>query len=86
MKTEAEIRRALREWVVRTSGRIEPEELTDGTPIIERRIVTSLKITDLLLFLEDLAGRAVEIEKLKPGMFRDIDAIYDNFFRRPHGA
>jgi acyl carrier protein len=86
MKTETEVRRALREWVIRTNGKIAADALTDRTPIIEQRIVTSLQITDLLLFLEELTGRAIDVEKLKPGIFRDIDAIYENFFGKADGV
>jgi hypothetical protein len=86
MKTEAEIRHALREWVVRTNSKIAPDALSDRTPIIEQRIVTSLQITDLLLFLEELTGRPIDVERLKPGVFRDIDTIYENFFRKAHGG
>lgn len=86
MKSEAEIRQALREWVVRINGKITPDVLTDHTPIIERRIVTSLQIADLLLFLEELTGRAIDVEKLKPGVFRDIDMIYETFFSKAHGG
>ena len=80
MKTEAEIRQALREWIVKTSGKIQPQELSDQTPIIEQRIISSLQIMDLILFLEKLRDRSVEVEKLKVGVFRDIDVIYQNFF------
>jgi len=84
MKTETEIRGMLRDWIIRNNGKIAPDALSDRTPIIEQRIVTSLQITDLLLFLEDLTGRPIDVERLKPGVFRDIDTIYENFFRKAH--
>jgi acyl carrier protein len=80
MKTEAEIRAALRVWLIQRNGWIKPDELTDETPIIEQRIVSSLQITDLILFLEKLAGHAIDVERLRPGVFRSVDAIYNNFF------
>ncbi len=83
MKTGTEIRRALRDWVIRTNGKIEPEELDDETPIIEQRIVSSLQIMDLILFLEKLSGKPIEVEKLKPGVFRNIGVIHRNFFEEP---
>jgi len=80
MKTEAEIRQSLRQWIVKTSGKIRPDELNDDTPIIERRIISSLQLTDLILMLEELSDNAIDAEMLKPGAFRDINAIYRNFF------
>lgn len=80
MKTQVEIRAQLRDWVVRTNGKVSPADIRDDTPILERRIVKSLDIMDLILFLEELRGRPIEVEKLKPGVFRDIDAIWTNFF------
>ena len=79
-RTEVEVRTAIRDWVVRTSGKVKPEDVADDTPIIERRIVKSLDIMDLILFLEELSGRPIDVEKLQPGVFRSIDAIYSNFF------
>lgn len=81
MKAEAEIRRTLREWVLKTSTKITPDELTEETPIIEQGIISSLQIMDLILFLEQLTGRSIDVAQLKPGVFRNIDVIYRNFFQ-----
>ena len=81
MRTETEIRAALREWIINTSGKIKRGELNDETPLIEERIITSLQVMDLILFLEKLSGQPVEVEQLKAGAFRNIDALYRNFFR-----
>jgi acyl carrier protein len=81
MKTETEIRQSLREWIVKTSGKIRPEEINDDTPIIERRIISSLQLTDLILMLERLSDNPIDVEMLRPGVFRDINAIYRNFFQ-----
>ena len=83
MKTQVEIRKTLRDWVVRTNGKITAAEVLDDTPILERRIVKSLDIMDLILFLEELRGAPIDVEKLRPGVFRDIDAIWKNFFGPP---
>ena len=79
MSVEADVRQKLREWVVRTSGKVRAGELRDDTPIIEQRIITSLRIPDLILFIEELSGRSIDAQQLKPGVFRDIDTIYRNF-------
>lgn len=81
MRTEEEIRRSLRDWIAKTNGKIQPEDLGDQTPIIEQRIISSLQVMDLIFFLEQLSGKPIEVDDLKPGVFRDIDTIYQNFFR-----
>ena len=81
MRSEDEIRQGLREWIAKTNGRMRPEDLGDQTPIIEQRIISSLQVMDLIFFLEQLSGRPIEVDNLKPGVFRDIDTIYQNFFR-----
>jgi acyl carrier protein len=80
MKTETEVRQSLREWIVKTNGKIQSEDLVDDTPIIERRIISSLQLTDFILMLEKLSGKPIDAEMLKPGAFRDINAIYRTFF------
>lgn len=80
MKTQIEIRATLRDWIARTNGKVPATEIADDTPILERRIVKSLDIIDLILFLEELRGRPIDVDKLKPGVFRSIDAIWTNFF------
>ena len=80
MKTETEIRQNLREWIAKTNGKIRAEDLSDDTPIIERRIISSLQLTDLILMLERLSDNLIDVEMLKPGAFRDINSIYRNFF------
>lgn len=82
MKTETEIRHALRSWILEKNGKINPEALQDDTPIIEQRIITSVQILDLILFLERLSDHPIDVENLKPGGFRDINAIYANFFAK----
>lgn len=44
MKTEAEIRQALRDWVSQKSGTMAPTALSDATPLIEQRLISSLHI------------------------------------------
>ena len=80
MKSEAEVKQTLREWIVKASGgKIAPEALCDDTPIIEERIITSLQIMDLILQLEKITGEPLDVEQLKPGVFKNINTIYQNF-------
>lgn len=80
MKSEAEVKQTLRAWIVKANGgKIKEEELQDDTPIIEERIITSLQIMDLILQLEKITGQPLDVEQLKPGVFKNIDTIYNNF-------
>lgn len=80
MRAEEEIRQSLRDWIAKKNGKIRPENLNDQTPIIEQRIISSLQVMDLIFYLEQLSGNPIEVDDLKPGVFRDIDSIYRNFF------
>ena len=80
--TEAGLREALREWIVATSGRIGREALRDDTPILEQRILTSLHVLELVLFLEQATGRPIDVRRLQPGVFRDVDTICRTFAAR----
>ncbi len=80
MKPENDIRTRLRDWVIAKNGTIRPEELDDQTPILEQRIISSLQVMDLILFLEQLTDRPIEVEMLQVGVFRSIDMLYQHFF------
>lgn len=86
MKTETELREALRNWVVAANGGVRPRDLDDRTPLIERKLLGSLQTLDLLLFVEGLTGRRIDASRLKPGAFRSIDAIYEAFCREAKHA
>jgi hypothetical protein len=81
VRSEADIRQALRAWVVKTHGKIRPEDVQDDTPLIVRGLVSSLQIIDLLLFLEQLRGKPLTIDNLQVGVFRNINTIYQHFFQ-----
>jgi acyl carrier protein len=82
----AATRSLLREWVVRQNGKVSPDQIADDTPLLERRIITSLQILDLILFIERLRGVSISVQLIKPGSFLSIDAIMTHFFSGPdHG-
>lgn len=84
MNSEHRIRQALRQWIADTSGRSSMDELADDTPIFRNGILKSVQVTDLILYIEELAERSVDVEKIKPGVFRDVDTIYRSFFASDH--
>lgn len=84
MSNESGFRDALRRWIAETSGRTSLEALTDDTPLFRSGILKSVQVSDLILFIEELTERPVDVERIKPGVFRDIDTIYKSFFESGH--
>lgn len=84
MSTENDVRDALRQWIANTSGKASTQDLADDTPLFRSGVLKSVQVSDLILYIEELAERAVDVEQIKPGVFRDIDTIYRNFFAAGH--
>ena len=80
MASETETKDSLRACIARLNGKLPAAGILNDTPVIERRIITSLQVMDLILELEQLRGRPVDVESLKPGVFRDIDSMYAAFW------
>lgn len=74
-----DFREALQEWLRKTNPQL-TDIIDNKTPIIEKQIITSLQVMDLILYIEQLRGRRVEIEELKAGVFKNIDSIHETFF------
>ena len=81
MKSVIEIKKRLREWVADNSKSATRTEVYDDTQIIENRIITSIQVMDLILFMEHLLGKPVKPDQIRPGSFATINAIYDSFFQ-----
>ena len=77
-------RDALRQWIAGVSDKATVESLADDTPLFRNGILKSIQISDLILYIEELAGRAVDVEQIKAGVFRDIDTIHRSFFSHEH--
>ncbi len=76
--SEQDVKKQLRDWVASKSKAGKP--VNDDTPLMEQRVITSMQVMDLILFIEKLSGRPVDAGKLKKGVFRDVNTIYENFF------
>jgi acyl carrier protein len=79
MSTTASRTERLRAWILEHGKRIDAAELRDDTPLLERRILTSLQLADLLLFLEELRGAPVDLERLTGASFRDVASLVKAF-------
>jgi hypothetical protein len=74
MRSEREIRAALRSWVLDKAKNLDGHVLTDQTPLFEERY-----LPELLLLIERLRGESIEVDDLRPGDFRDIDTLVLRF-------
>jgi hypothetical protein len=78
--TLEQARAELRAWIVATSsGKIRLEELLDDTPILEQRIISSLHVAELIVFVESLRGGPVDLTRLDGKSLRDIDSVCATF-------
>jgi hypothetical protein len=69
----------LRSWILDNGQRIDAAELDDDTPLLEKRILTSLQLAELLLFLEELREQPVDLESLTGAAFRDLGSMVKAF-------
>ncbi len=81
MRSEAEIRTALRQWILKRAQAEAGRVLLDDTPILEPGLLSSLDVVELILFIESLRGEEVDVESIEPEALTDLDALYDAFFR-----
>jgi hypothetical protein len=79
--TRAEAIDRLRAWL--TERNPAAAAVTEDTPIVERRILSSLDVAHLLLFIEELSGRPLALDALGPGAFSTLATIYTRFFVDP---
>jgi len=80
-RSEEEIRLALRAFV-RDASEGKVSEVTDTTPLFGKEgALKSVHVLELILLLEELTARPVDVQSLKPGAFIDIEAIVSGFVR-----
>lgn len=76
----------LHDWLVQQNGQISAGDLDADTPILERKIITSLQVLDLILFIERLRGGSIDVRLIRRGSFSSINAIMEHFFsEQTHG-
>jgi hypothetical protein len=72
-------RQALRAFLAEASQGVPPAEIRGDTPLVESGLLSSLSVADLLLLLEELRGRPLDLRALGPGCFKDLDTIVATF-------
>ena len=81
MRSEADIRAALRQWILTRAQAAPDRELRDDTPILEPGLLSSLDVVELILFIESLRGAEVEVELIEPEALAVVNTLYATFFR-----
>lgn len=76
----AEIKQALRQWIADKRELGNHDMPSDDTALLETGLLRSIDIADLMIFIEFLRERPIEIGDLKPGVFASIDDIAAQFF------
>jgi acyl carrier protein len=71
---------SLRDWLVKTNPAAADRRIDPDTDIIETRILESLQVVELILFLERQTGRAILAEDLNAATLRTLNSIYSNYF------
>ncbi|WP_394824903.1 hypothetical protein [Pendulispora albinea] len=79
-RTRAETIELLRRWI-RAAHPTPPEEFADDVDLIESRLLSSLQLVEFLLYIEELSGRPVLSEDLRPDQMRTLARIYASFFQ-----
>jgi acyl carrier protein len=72
--------RMLREWIHSANPTAAALCVDPKTDLIKSRILESLQVVDLVLFLERQTGREILAEHLNPDTFRTLNSIFLNFF------
>ena len=81
MSKEQDHKETLKKWIIENSKVEGADKITFSTPILEQKILSSLKVMEMIVFLESVKGSPVDVEQLKPGAFSSIDTIYDRFIK-----
>jgi acyl carrier protein len=70
----------IRDWILAKNPKVDGAVLTDDAPLLEKKILTSIQIMDLILYLEHLQGRPVDIDQVQPENFHSLNTIHAAFF------
>ncbi len=75
----AVIRTRLEQWI-RDHAKSQIGAIAGDTPLLEKGILSSLDIVELVLFIESLKGDEVDPDTIEPDTFKSLDAMMAGFF------
>lgn len=76
---DATIRARLKQWI-HDHAKASTVEVANDTPLLDKGILSSLDIVELVLFIESLRGDEVDPDAIEPETFRSIDTMMKGFF------
>lgn len=74
------VKTRIRDWILAKNPQVNAAALQDDTPLLEQKILTSIQIMDLILFLEHLQERPLDIDQVQPENFYSVNTICAAFF------
>ncbi|HVL00549.1 MAG TPA: hypothetical protein VM553_12095 [Dongiaceae bacterium] len=74
------VKTQIREWILAKNPQVDAGALTDDTALLEKKVLTSIQIMDLILYLEHLQGRPLDIDQVQPENFYSLNTICAAFF------
>lgn len=77
---EIQVKSALERWVVANTRDESVANVPHDHDLFTSRVVDSLRFVDLVLYIEELSGRTIDLEMLDLAQLRTIDGIYQSFF------
>lgn len=75
----------MRRWILKRAQAKPAADFSDQTPLLETGILSSLDVVELVLFLENLRGSEVDVDRIEPESLHNIDTLYENFLRGVSG-
>jgi acyl carrier protein len=78
--SQIDIKNEIKNWILTKNQSVKSEELLEDTKILENKLISSLQVMELIVFLGKLNGAPVSVEKIGPGTFSSISSIYEHFF------
>lgn len=79
--SEENQKQKLRNWIIQKNGQINETQIDFDTKILEEKLISSLQIMELILFLGKLKGSSLNMENVKPGSFSSINIIHEQFLK-----
>ncbi|NPU91555.1 MAG: hypothetical protein HPY82_06540 [Gammaproteobacteria bacterium] len=74
------VKTRIRDWILAKNPQVNAAALQDDTALLEQKILTSIQIMDLILFLEHLQERPLDIDQVQPENFHSVNTICAAFF------
>jgi hypothetical protein len=77
---ETETKAALEGWVLANTRIRELDRLPHDYDLIIHRVIDSLQFVELVLFVEELSAKSIDIDSIELREFSTIDSIWSSFF------